>query len=441
LSSKLWELLQELDQQKRKYHEKTLSIDGEWSVFLRAMQMYDFMIDISHLLIPEFYYASMSLSLIFGLDLFELEPLNLEFEWRFPTLEEWLEGVGVVIERVLPDIATDVETFVDTNIAPEYREGIHETMREKCVYGKSAYGECYVDPAATREFLRSTQVLLLLKHASMPQRRAALEALIKALNLNRDVARSTHDRMSMVIYQHTECFTLDYSVLDISRLCEESPEAPGMGVVPFVDIEGNVRSASVYKLADSQYGCILDVSTLDYCYLLPEEDIYMHSPETYIASLDEKLRRFRGRTMITAPAVSNYVRGDEAADYHRCKRTGVWAELMALRYTLEAVVDSILSSLAPEMDPFNKRKYIVTVLQLVGHVGKRHRWGFAAYKAMTQEELEKWWLEHWTTTGLNKEILEKILAVVKPVLEQIVKRKVEMGRKLRLERLGIPLEY
>jgi len=124
VSSKLWELLQELDQQKRKYHEKVLSIDGEWSVFLRAMQVHDLMVDISHLLIPEFYYASMSLSLLFGLDLFELEPLNLEFTWRFPTLDEWLRGVGVVIERVLPDIATDVEKFVDINIAPEYREAI-----------------------------------------------------------------------------------------------------------------------------------------------------------------------------------------------------------------------------------------------------------------------------------------------------------------------------
>jgi len=80
------------------------------------------------------------------------------------------------------------------------------------------------------------------------------------------------------------------------------------------------------------------------------------------------------------------------------------------------------------------------VQQLVGHAGKRHRWGFAAYKAMTEEELEKWWLEHWTAMGLNKEILEKILAVVKPVIEQIVKRKVELGRKLRLERLGIPID-
>ena len=440
MSSKLWELLQELDQQKRKYHEKVLSIDGEWSVFLRAMQVYDLMIDISHLLIPEFYYASMSLSLLFGLDLFEVEPLNLEFTWRFPTLDEWLRGVGVVIERVLPDIATDVEKFVDINIAPEHRGNILGTMREKCVYGKSAYGECYVDPAAVREFLRSTQVLLLLKHASMPQRRATLEALIKALNINADVARSTHDRMSMVVYQHTECFTLDYSVLDISRLCEESPEAPGMGVVPFVDIEGNVRTASVYKLADSQYGCILDVSTLDYCYLLPEEDIYMHSPEAYIASLEEKLRRFRGRTTITAPAVSNYVRGDEAADYHKCERTNIWGELMAMRYTLEAVVDSILNSLAPGADPITRRKYITAVQQLVGHAGKRHRWGFVAYKAMTEEELEKWWLEHWTAMGLDRGILEKILAVVKPLLKQVIKRKVELGRKLRLERLGISID-
>jgi len=436
MSSGLWELMQELDRQKRSYHEKLLSVDGELSLFLRSFQVYDLTIDISHLLIPEFYFTSMSLSLLFDLDLFELEPLNLEFTWRLPTLEEWLRGVSVVFEKALPDAATDVETFVEANIAPEHRESIIGTMPEKCVWGRSAYGECYADPLAVREFLRATQVLLLLKHPSVVQRRASLLALVRALDINEQLARSTHDRLSMVVAQHTECFTLDYSILDISRLCEPYPEVPGMGAVPFVDLDGNVREATVYKLADSQYGCVLDMSTLDFCYLLPEEDIYQHSPEPALQGVLDKLVRFRGRFMLTAPGLSNYVRGDEAVDHHRCERTNIWGELMGLRYMLEHEVESQLRQLMPELDPFERRKYVTAVLQLLGHRGKRHRWGYGTYRAMAEEELRAWWLEHWSAMGLDRGVLERLYDTLGPLLDALVRRKVELGRRLRLSRIG-----
>ena len=440
MSSKLAEFIRELDEQKHKYHEKLLSVDGELSLFLRSFQIYDFTVDISHLLIPEFYFASMSLSLLFGLDLFELEPLNLEFTWRLPDLDEWLAGVGVVFEKIIPDYATDVETFVNLNIAEEYRGGILSTMPEKCVYGESRYGECYVDPVAVREFLRATAVRLLLKHPSIAQRKASLTALVRALNINDQVARSIHDRLSMIISQHTECFTLDYSVLDHAKLCEPHPEIPEAGIVRYVDLDGALRESAIYKLADSQYACILDVSVLDYCYLMPREDIYQHSPEPALQGVLDKLTRFRDRFMLTAPGLSNYMRGDEAADYHKAERTQIWGELMATRYTIEAVTSALLDNLKPELNQFDKRKYISAVLQLVGHIGKRHKWGYVAYKAMIEEELKSWWLEHWSSMGLEREVLEKLYENTKTWIKSVVEKKLDLGRKLRLRRLGIPLD-
>jgi len=440
LSSKLAELIAELDRQKRAYHEKTLSVDGEWSIFMRSFQIYDFTLDLSRLLIPEFYFASASLSTLFRIDLFDLEPLNLEFTWRFPTLDEWLRGVSIVFERVTPAYATDYKTYVETNIAPEYREPLLIGIPEKCVWGKSRYGMCYVDPVAVREFLRATITRMLLKHRETATRRASITSLAKTLNVNLDLARSTHDRMSLVIAEQTGCFTLGYSLLGMARLCEPRPEAPELGVVVFEDLEGVVKEATVSKLADSQFGCILGVAVLGYCYLMPKVDIYQHSPEPLFKGVSEKLDMFRGRFMLTAPGLSNYVRGDEAADYHKAERTNVWGELMASRYEIEAVAGALLDHIAPELNVFDRRKYITAVLQLVGHVGKRHRWGYAAYKAMTDEELKAWWLEHWAGMGLDRAVLERLYESVKVWLRPVVEKKVEMGRRLRQRRLGLPLD-
>jgi hypothetical protein len=164
-------LLIDLSSQKEKYHEKLLSADGEWSLFMRSFQLYDFIIDISNLLIPEFYFASLSSALLFGFDLFELEPCNLEFDWRFPTLEEWERGVGVVLERVPSLCAVSLEEFLKLNIKDEFRLGIEETRLEKGRYGISRYGYSYYDPAVVREFLRNAAQLFIKKHPHWLQRK------------------------------------------------------------------------------------------------------------------------------------------------------------------------------------------------------------------------------------------------------------------------------
>jgi len=440
VSSRLAELIAELDRQKHAYHEKTLSVDGEWSIFMRSFQIYDFTLDLSRFLIPEFYFASASLAVLFKFDLLEIEPLNLEFMWRFPDFNEWLRGVSIVFERVTPTYATDYPSFITGNFAEEYWEPLLTNVVEKCVWGRTGYGGCYVDPPAFRELVRATITRLLLKHGETTTRRASVEAVVKALNINPVLARSVHDRLSLVISEHTNCFTLGYSLLGASRLCEPDPEAPGLGVVQFTDLDGRDRRASLGKIADSQYGCILGIAMLGFCRLVPREDVYQHSPEPLFRGVVEKLDLFRGRFMLTAPGLSNYVRGDEAADYHKAERTHVWGELMASRYEIEAVTGALLDSIAPGLNTFDRRKYVTAVLQLIGHVGKRHRWGYVAYKAMTDEELKTWWLEHWVAMGLDRVVLERLYDHVKVWLRPVVEKKVEMGRRLRQRRLGLPLD-
>jgi hypothetical protein len=440
----LAKIFSELVNQKKKYHEKTLSIEAEDTLVWRFLSIYDFTLDISSLLIPEFYYTTMSLSLLFDFDLYELEPLNLEFEWRFPTIDEWLKGVSIVIEKltpeelaiVFPELAVSVEEFISANIKEEYAPSLEVTRPEKCYWGVSRYGECYVDPRAVREFIRTTMALAVKKHPNIVHRRLLLESLANTLNFNIGVARYIHDRMAMVMGIHTDCFVLDYSVLDVSRLCEQYELDPTMGVAHYVNIDNQVVSVAFKNLADAQYGCILDVTPLDFCFLMPEEDIYKHSPEYYVFSLEEKLRRFRDRLMLSPLAITNYVTGDEAADYSRCERTEIWGYLMALRYTVETIVKSWLDNNVPNIDIYTRRKYVTAVLQLVGHLGKRHKWGYRIFRVMSDEELKSWWIDYWGRQGLDRDVLEKLWNFVAPLIPSIVTTKLELGRRPRKHRLG-----
>jgi hypothetical protein len=448
MSGILNKLIADISAQKAKYHAKVLSVDGEWSLFMRDFQIYDFAIDISELLIPEFYFASLSNSLLFGFDLTDIEPFNLEFDWRFPTLEEWENGINVVIDRILSPAATDLETFIMNNIQPIDQQPIMSSALSKGIYGVSTYGNAYYDPAAVAEFLRNVITLMFKKHPDFPQRKVKLMSLVNALNVNEDVARSVHDRMSMIMSAHTECFILDYGMLNITNLCQESPINEMLGVVPFIDLDGNYREAAVLTLDDMQAGCILDMTPLDYCYLMPDRSIYVNgapvlglasdpsNTETIWESVDDKINRFMGRYMLTSAAFSNYNRGDEAADHTRSERTNVWGELMAGRYNIERMVQNTLSQLAPDLDPMRARAYVTAVLQLIGYRGKRHEWGFGTFKAMSQDELKNWWTQYWSSQGLDANVLGQLFDRLAPYLDAYVKKKVEMGASVRLKRLG-----
>ena len=440
MSSSLYKLLQDLDNQKKAYHEKLLSADGEFSLLLRGFQVNNLIIDISNLIIPEFYFASLSNTLLFGFDLTFLEPVNLDFTYSFPDLDQWLNGIGVIIEKTTPSYITDLEQFINGNINPAYQDQIQGSMIVKGYYGKSAYGSAYYDPSASREFLRNAITLMFKKHPDITNRRIALSTMAKSLEINDDVVRDVHDRMSMVMTAHTECFMLNYGFLNISNLCAEAEHSESHGIVPYIDFDGEYKEVEVDMLADMQYGCILDTTLLDYCYLMPDEDIYKPDAPVIMDALDSKLKNFRNRLSISAPALSNYVRGDEAGDYRKCERTEVFGELLSMRYTIEHQAEVFLNSAFPGLDNFEKRKYKTAVLHLVGSAGKRHEWGFGVYKVMDSDELKDWWIQYWTQQGLDANVLEQIYNNMKSWLPDIVAKKVDLGKKLRTERLGIPLD-
>jgi hypothetical protein len=59
---------------------------------------------------------------------------------------------------------------------------------------------------------------------------------------------------------------------------------------------------------------------------------------------------------------------------------------------------------------------------------------------MEEPELRNWWLDYWSSQGLDRALLEKLYENVKTWLPRIVDVKRELGRRVRLRRLGIPID-
>jgi hypothetical protein len=106
-----------------------------------------------------------------------------------------------------------------------------------------------------------------------------------------------------------------------------------------------------------------------------------------------------------------------------------------MRYSVELFADGLLRNTMPALDPFERRKYISATLQLIGHRSKRHEWGFRPFEAMSDEEFKQWWVDYWTAQGLNPDVLNTIYDTVRVWLPQVLRKKLELGERLRLQRL------
>jgi hypothetical protein len=449
MSNRLVKLIEELDRQKKIYHERTSTSDAQYDILYTLVNEYDYIRYISNIVMSELLFSALVPTLTFSVNLDEVLPLSLDFIWRLPTPEEMANGVNIVFESFIPPEITALTTFIQMNFKAGITPDIEKSELTKGYFGISYYGYSYYDPVAVREFIRNTIVAMFKKHPTLTDKVAEVEALAKTLNISPEIAKNLFNRVAMVIALHEDCMMMDYGLLDYTLTCREAKHSEELGVVSYIDYDNQLQTVEVYNLAQVMWGCILDESVMDYCFLFDDLDPYKDeykelAPGVKVPGapiifdvLWDKVRRFRDRLLLMPLAVANYVRSDEAIDYHKCERTEVWGELMSYRYMIDGLVEQYLSNLGVSVDPFNLNKYKRAVNQLVGHLGKRHRWGYEIYRLLSSDELKSWWVDYWSTQGLNPEILNKLYEVVSVWLKQVVQRKVELGLKLRLQRLGL----
>ncbi|MFZ8808649.1 MAG: hypothetical protein ACO2PN_11170 [Pyrobaculum sp.] len=438
----LSEFLKEIDVMKRKYHESTMTADAEWTNYLRFLNMYDMFIQWSSFIIPEFAIDVVAIITTFGISPFEFDVFTLVFDVKLPSLDEYLKGVNIVIDKIPIEIALsklgiplDLLNFLDLNFNIGIPEIPIEKVPQKCVYGEGTYGNCYVDPDTMREFIRNTILAIFKKHRDIESARRETESLADALGISRDVIATLFNRIVMLRSYYRNAFTLNVSSLNIATLSNDETK------VSVYTFDAEVKEVEVRYLTDALMGCMLDLNALDLCYVMREGSAFKADLDPtrqvppILDSIQNMVRDNVSRYLYTPMALANYATGRERADYRFSQRTETWAQQMALRFALDAYVESVLPKLLPDTNKFMINVYATAVRQLFGHLYKRHKWGMDLWTMLSDEELKTYWVSYWTSQGLDPDVLNKIYDKIKDILPHLARRKYELGRSVRWSRL------
>lgn len=442
--------------EKRKYHAKVLSESAIWTNVRRALDTLDLFSEWAWSESLFFIWLDISNLFIFGLDPRELEPLDPEFRVRLPSLREFLQGVKLKLEPIdlgeawrtfywdvygteVPPLL-DFVTFVMAQCWPEYLGWLLEQTKRKLVVGESVYGTSYVDPPVVREFLRSSLFELVRRRVDLARVRRVFQVVVDGGWVSEGLAEAVYNRIAMHLSALFDAFVLDYNLLNHSRLCEPASDAAKVGLVTW---RGEVVDARVRKFDEVNMGFVLDVTPLNLGILMDDRSVYRPSPlerrdvGTSVLSdfIDWKVRRMVSRYPATGVALGNYQRPEEALAFHESERADHHHQLRAFYYYVDAVVDRLLEGEA--VDAFTKNMYRRAAAMLLGHRKKRHRWGYGAYEAMSEDEFRDYWLRYWSGQGLNPEVLNRIYGVLGKWARRYRVELRELGERLRRRRLTL----
>jgi len=228
------------------------------------------------------------------------------------------------------------------------------------------------------------------------------------------------------------------SILGRSRLPELEDN---WSLIPFIDRQGVEHTVKFRTLDHIQVGFILGLTPLGYGALLPYESIYI-LPEgkknpMIIKVIMDKLYGMKWRPTLTTWAYSNYNRPEEMINPHVSDKTAQYDLLQTQRRMIETWV---YESLPPEELSLTRvRWYQNAVLQAIGWKAKRHKWGYKAWRYMTEEQFREWWLNHWEAQGLNRATLQALYEGMKIWVEPVRNAKLKLGAKVKQARKRLAL--
>ncbi len=441
-------LLEEINAQKRKYHMKTLTADAEWANYLRFLQIYDIYVELASFYIPLFIFDATSLIAILRIDPIEIDIFKLVFDINLPSIDEFLRGINIKIEQVSEeealethDIPKTAEEFTKMAIGvgeapPVPFEKVEEVpVIEKCVYNKSVYGACYVDPDKVREFISNAILAMFKKHRDAGSFRHEVRAMAKTLDVSLEFVANIFNRIMLINSYYRSGFVLNVSALN------KAPLASGDDEIPVYTFDGGVVETKVQYLTDALIGCVLDLFPLDYCYVVPPSSALKGDLDTpqHIPPLIDRIHRIVrdniSRYMYTPMALANYATGRERINYLLSQRTEAWAQVMAYRYALDALVENYVQALLPNADKITINMYATAVRQLFGHIYKRHGWGMQLWSMLSDEELKQYWVEYWGAQGLDRNVLNMLFDHTIDIVRRLAKRKYDVASSVKRSRL------
>ncbi len=414
---------QKILEAKRKYFQKALSDDAIDQNVWRSFGIFDYATFWGDWVLSDTLFSSLIGLLLFDLPLADIVPWNLGWEVELPSVEEFMRGVLIKLEPIqitveFPELS-DVYKTLESIMVPDVVPNIEETRGKKLIVGFTKYGEGYVDPPAVREFLRSTLYAFTKKNLSWSEAKQRLQAVAKALNIAPSIVEDVFNRLSIISAIKEKAATWDYAWWDVSYWSEEGSG----GLVEFTNWDLKTDKVEYEQMWDAQAGAWWDVSFWDYAYWTDDVSPYKIDPKVYESIIsrmrDFLVRNFRNRILTIALALANYQRADERAYPWRSGRLETFAIPFSQRMRLESITERIVRQLDPNVTPYKLRLYKTAVIEMYGKLYNPHRWGAEMERSMSADEFKKYWLEKWSSEGLDRSILEKLYDSVRGTVDAL----------------------
>jgi len=439
-----WEIIRQLRQQKLSYYQNTLTDDAIWDNLSSSYDIFDFASFMADFTLSDTLFSSLMSYFLFDISLTEIVPINLQWDIELPTIDQFLQGVLIVLEplnlsSLIPDLS-DILGKPSLLLTPEARAALESSKLEKCIYGKSKYGNCYVDPIAVREFLRSTVLAFMKKWNDYKAIKDMMVATAKTLDIKQEVVEDIFNRLSKITTAKVSCATWDYAWWDVSLWCEEKTHSPAVGQLEYINFDLKPAKTDYQGLFDAQAGCIWDEGYWDMCFWVDDtpgkESPYIPQDDRIIKVQDALVSNFRSRFTSTAFAVANYQLSEERKYPFINQRMEIYAQNRGFALEIETLVKNFITNRIPGVDPTTLRFYVNAALELYG-VSSDHKWGLEMQKSMSRDEYKRYWLEKYVQYGLDRDILnelwDKIIKTVDAYSDIRVKTRLSfLKKKLRL---------
>jgi len=427
---------------KVKYFEKTLSRDAIYTTYLRSLDVAPLFAQYVWLQISAFDLTELGIGLLHDILAVDFQPYAIDFTYVAPDISEVFQGIWAKFEPVdfgkLYDWTADFEKYIRENITEERQTEVIEGRMRKAFYGLTQYGRSFYDPVVAREMLRATFWKLRLIRRPDISFQKTIDEITELIRMVGVTDEHLFNRLMMAMSAQIFSFTLGLSLLGVSTLTETEE---GWGVVPIKTAKGEVYNLYFKTLDQLQMGFVLGVTPLGYGLLLPEQSIYK-LPEgkrnpTVIKVLVNKIKGIINRLTYVTWAYSNYNKPEEMLNPHKSERTTQYHELLTQRHFVERWVANRIPP--EEANPIKIRQYQNAILQAVAWRAKAHKWGYEAWRYMSEEEFKEWWLTHWKRQGLNETTLKALYEGAQIWLKRLREEKLEVGSKVKQSRLRLAL--
>jgi len=346
----------------------------------------------------------------YGLNPSEIPIFNLCFDTSLPSSDEYVRGKIINVQNIsCLDKYPEISTYINEAV-----NALKPSMIQKCYWGVSTYGDCYVDPSVVRDYLRSTMLRVFKIPRAEETQKKIHDSFIANLDMLPDPMKAGWEMSNYSFEAKIRDPYWDYAWWDLSFWAEEESY--------IVNYEKNPVPANPEHAMDVMVVAFWDLGIWDYSFWAEEthstpEGIEMLEKfgdlyDSVMAIADKISFEAKSRLLTTPLIVANYQTVEERKNWSISKRVDEFGYSKVWIYTIRNIVRSIVGGVPPGVF----RVYESAAMSLVSRVGRQGGWGYEAFRSMDMDTFRKQWIDEWSNKGLDPDLLRNIFdAVIREV--------------------------